>query len=83
MTLRCTLSGFHAVGVTRDDEAFALLDTGQFSAVLVGSGVELAPADQAARGPTRNADPRSPPGADATVQQHVRDVIVPKPRRLG
>jgi DNA-binding response OmpR family regulator len=33
-------SGFRAVGVTRDEEAFALLDSGRFAAVLVGSGVE-------------------------------------------
>jgi len=35
-------NGFRATGVTRDDEAFALLDTGQFTAVVVGSGVEFA-----------------------------------------
>ena len=35
-------NGFRATGVTRDDEALALLDTGQFTAVVVGSGVEFA-----------------------------------------
>jgi hypothetical protein len=35
-------NGFRVIGVTRDEGAFALLDTGQFAAVLVGSGVEFA-----------------------------------------
>jgi hypothetical protein len=33
-------SGFRAVGVTQDAEALALIDSGRFVAVLIGSGVE-------------------------------------------
>lgn len=73
-------NGFRAVGVTADEEALALLDTGQFSAVLVGSGVEYAsrpPVRQhaAAHGTTVLEAQRVP---GQTVQDHVRHVIVPQ-----
>jgi hypothetical protein len=78
-------NGFHATGVTRDDEAFALLDTGQFTAVVVGSGVELA-----SRPPVkRHAAPHGTAVLEArrvpmqSVEEHLRDVIVPMLRRLG
>jgi hypothetical protein len=77
-------NGFRAVGVTQDDEALALLDTGQFAAVLVGSGVE-----SASRPPVKlHAAPHGTVVLEAqrvsmqTVQEHVRDVIVPQLRRL-
>jgi hypothetical protein len=73
-------SGFHAVGVTRDEDALALLDTGRFVAVLVGSGVELEsrpPIKQhAARHGTVVLEARRVFGQ--TVQDHVRRVIVPR-----
>jgi hypothetical protein len=78
-------NGFHAVGVTRDEEAFALLDTGQFAAVLVGSGVEAE-----SRPPVKkHAAPHGTVVLEAvrtpmqTVQEHVRDVIVPQLRQLS
>jgi hypothetical protein len=78
-------NGFRATGVTRDDEAFALLDTGQFTAVVVGSGVEFA-----SRPPVkRYAAPHGTAVLEArrvptqTVEEHLRDVIVPMLRRLG
>jgi hypothetical protein len=40
--------GYHAVGVTRDEEAITCLGTGEFTALLIGSGVE-----RASRGPLR------------------------------
>ncbi len=71
--------------MTRDEEAFALLDTGEFAAVLVGSGVEAA-----SRPPVKqHAAPHGAVVLEArrvpmqTVQEHVRDVIVPQLRRLG
>ena len=78
-------NGFRAVGVTGDDEALALLDTGQFAAVLVGSGVELAsrqPVRQhaAAHGTVVLEAQRMPM---QTIQDHVRSVIVPRLRQLG
>ncbi|EIV93559.1 hypothetical protein [Frankia sp. QA3] len=79
-----TENGFQAIGVTRDEEAFALLDTGQFAAVLVGSGVEFA-----SRPPVkRHAAPHGTVVLEArrvpmqTVQEHVRDEIVPQLRQL-
>jgi hypothetical protein len=76
--------GFQTVGVTRDEEAFALLDSGQFAAVLVGSGVEFA-----SRPPVKqHAAPHGTVVLEArrvplqTVQDHVRDVIVPELRRI-
>ncbi|MET8876110.1 hypothetical protein [Nocardia sp. NPDC004604] len=76
--------GFHALGVTRDEEAFAHLDTGAFAAVLVGSGVEYF-----SRGPLKqHAEPHRTAVLEArrmpnqTVQQHVQDVIVPQLRLL-
>jgi hypothetical protein len=78
-------NGFRAVGVTRDDEAFTLLDTGQFAAVLVGSGVEFAsrpPVKQhAAAHGTVVLEARRVPMQ--TIQDHVRNVIVPRLRQLG
>jgi hypothetical protein len=66
-------------------QAFALLDTGQFAAVLVGSGVEFAsrpPVKQhAAPHGTMVLEARRVPMQ--TFQEHVRDVIVPKLRGLG
>jgi len=80
-----TESGFRAVGVTRDEEALELLDTGQFAAVLVGSGVEAA-----SRPPVReHAAPHGTAVLEArrvpmqTVQEHVRNVIVPQLRQLS
>ena len=77
-------NGFRAVGVTRDDDALALLDTGQFAAVLVGSGVE-----HASRPPVRqHAAPHGTLVLEArrvpmqTVQEHVRHVVVPQLRTL-
>jgi hypothetical protein len=73
-------NGFRAVGVTRDEEAFALLDSGDFAAVLVGSGVETTsrpPVRQhAAAHGTVVLEARRVPMQ--TVQEHVRDVIVPQ-----
>ncbi|MEW1779841.1 hypothetical protein ACWDFR_02195 [Streptomyces sp. 900105755] len=73
-------NGFTAVGVTRDAEALSLLDTGRFIAVLVGSGVEWE-----SRPPVRrHAAPHGTVVLEAqrvpmqTVQDHVRDVIVPR-----
>lgn len=78
-------SGFHAVGVTRDEEAIALLDSGQFAAVLVGSGVEAK-----SRPPVKkHAAPHGTVVLEAqrvpmqTVQEHVRDVIVPQLLQLS
>lgn len=78
-------SGFRAVGVTRDEDAFKLLDTGEFLAILVGSGVEYA-----SRGPVReHAAPHGTAVLEAvrvpmqTVHDHVRNVVVPKLRQLG
>ena len=73
-------NGFNVVGVTRDEEALALLDTGRFIAVLVGSGVE-----SESRPPVRqHAAPHGTVVLEArripmqTVQDHVRHVIVPR-----
>jgi hypothetical protein len=73
-------NGFQAIGVTRDEEAFALLDTGRFMAVLVGSGVELE-----SRPPVKqHAAPHGTTVLEArrvfgeTVQDHVRYTIVPR-----
>jgi hypothetical protein len=73
-------NGFPAVGVTRDEEAFALLDTGRFFAVLVGSGVE-----PESRPPIeRHAAPHGTVVLEArrvfgeTVPDHVRHTIVPR-----
>ncbi|WP_055589529.1 hypothetical protein [Peterkaempfera griseoplana] len=73
-------NGFNAVGVTRDEEALALLDTGRFIAVLVGSGVEWE-----SRPPVhQHAAPHGTAVLQAqripmqTVQDHVRHVIVPR-----
>ena len=77
-------NGFRAVGVTQDDQAFALLDTGEFAAVLVGSGVEYAsrePVKQHAA-PHGTAVLEAQPLPMQTVQDHVRDVIVPRLRGL-
>jgi hypothetical protein len=78
-------SGFKAVGVIRDEEAFALLDSGEYRAVLVGSGVELAsrpPVRQhAAVHGTAVLEARRVP--TQTVDEHVRDVIVPRLRELA
>ena len=72
-------NGFHAVGVTQDAEALALIDSGHFVAVLLGSGVE-----PASRPPVReHAAARGTAVLEArrvltqTVQDHVREVIVP------
>lgn len=77
-------SGFSVVGVTRDEEAFALLDTGRFKAMLVGSGVEYE-----SRGPVKqHAAPHGTVVLEArrvpmqTVEEHVREVIVPQLREL-
>lgn len=77
-------SGFKAVGVTRDEEAFALLDTGEFKAVLVGSGVEFA-----SRPPVKqHAAPHGTEVLEAqrvpmqTVEEHVSEVIVPRLREI-
>ncbi|MBG0831917.1 hypothetical protein HS041_29850 [Planomonospora sp. ID67723] len=73
-------SGFRTVGVTRDEEAFALLDRGEFVAVLVGSGVELESRPHV----KRHAAPHGTVVLQAqrvfgqTVQEHVREVIVPQ-----
>jgi hypothetical protein len=73
-------NGFRAVGVTRDEEAFALLDRGEFVAVLVGSGVEyesrLPVKQHAAPHGTAVLEARRVFGQ--TVQDHVRHVIVPQ-----
>jgi hypothetical protein len=72
-------NGFRVVGVTRDEEAFALLDTGGFVAVLVGSGVEVEsrPAVRRHAAPhTAVLEARRVVGQ--TVQDHVRHVIVPQ-----
>jgi hypothetical protein len=73
-------NGFRAVGVTEDEEAFALLDTGDFAAVLVGSGVEYASRppvhEHAAPHGTAVFEARRVSGQ--TVQEHVRHVIVPQ-----
>jgi hypothetical protein len=73
-------AGYGAVGVTRDEQALALLDTGRFIAILVGSGVEFE-----SRPPVRqHAAPHGTVVLEArrvpmqTVQEHVRDVIVPQ-----
>jgi hypothetical protein len=73
-------NGFRAVGVTRDEEAFALLDAGQFAAVLVAAAVE-----HTSRGPVRKhaavhgtAVLEAERLAMQTVQEHVRDVIIPQ-----
>jgi hypothetical protein len=73
-------NGFHAVGVTRDDEALAQLDTGRFAAVLVGRGVE-----RASRPPIRQHAAshgtlviEAQPGPRQSIQDYVRDVIVPQ-----
>jgi chitinase len=73
-------NGFDVIGVTRDEEAIALLDTGRFVAVLVGSGVEPAsrPAVKrhaAARGTVVLEAVRVP---TQTVEEHVREAIVPR-----
>ncbi|MEU1252051.1 hypothetical protein [Streptomyces chartreusis] len=72
--------GFNAVGVTRDEEALSLLDTGRFIAVLVGSGVEWESRppvrEHAAAHDTVVLEARRIPMQ--TVQDHVRDVIVPR-----
>ncbi|WP_432195583.1 hypothetical protein [Streptomyces sp. bgisy027] len=76
--------GFKAVGVTRDEEALSLLDTGRFIAVLVGSGVEWESRppvrEHAAAHDTVVLEARRIPMQ--TVQDHVRDVIVPRLRQI-
>ncbi|MFI5688213.1 hypothetical protein [Streptomyces sp. NPDC051636] len=78
-------NGFNAVGVTRDEEALALLDTGRFIAVLVGSGVEWE-----SRPPVhQHAAPHGTVVLEArripmqTVQDHVRHVIVPRLQQIA
>lgn len=78
-------NGFRAVGVTRDEDAFKLLDSGEFIAILVGSGVEYA-----SRAPVRqHAAPHGTTVLEAvrvpnqTVHDHVRHVVVPQLLRLG
>lgn len=78
-------NGFDVLGVTRDEEALKLLDSGRFAAILVGSGVEFAsrpPVRQhaAAQGTVVLEAQRVP---SQTVQEHVRDVIVPQLVQLG
>ncbi|MFG1668832.1 hypothetical protein [Streptomyces sp. Y7] len=77
--------GFNAVGVTRDEEALSLLDTGRFIAVLVGSGVEWESRppvrEHAAAHDTVVLEARRIPMQ--TVQDHVRDVIVPRLRQIA
>ncbi|MET9358398.1 hypothetical protein ABZY14_36590 [Streptomyces sp. NPDC006617] len=72
--------GFNAVGVTRDEEALSLLDSGRFIAVLVGSGVEWDSRppvrEHAAAHGTVVLEARRIPMR--TVQDHVRDVLVPR-----
>lgn len=72
--------GFRAVGVTADEEAFALLDTGDFAAVLVGSGVELEsrPPVHAHAAPHGTAVFEARRVFGQTVHDHVRHVIVPQ-----
>ncbi|WP_020115970.1 hypothetical protein [Streptomyces canus] len=77
--------GFSVVGVTRDEEALSLLDTGRFIAVLVGSGVEWE-----SRPPVReHAAPHGTVVLEArrvpmqTVQEHVQHVIVPKLQQIA
>lgn len=77
-------NGFRAVGVTQDEEAFALLDTGQFAAVLVGSGVEFE-----SRPPVKqHAAPHGTVVLEAvrvptqTVEDHLRESIVPQLLKL-
>ncbi len=78
-------NGYSVVGVTKDEEAFELLDSGRFGAVLVGSGVEYS-----SRPPVREHAAahgtvvlEAQRVASQTVQDHVRHVIVPKLRELG
>ncbi|WUH94339.1 hypothetical protein OG900_32200 [Streptomyces sp. NBC_00433] len=78
-------SGFEAVGVTHDEEALALLDTGRFIAVLVGSGVEW----ESRPSVREHAAPHGTVVLEAqripmqTVQDHVRDVIVPRLQQIA
>lgn len=78
-------NGFAAVGVTRDEEALALLDSGRFAAVVVGGGVEQASREPIRRhaAPHRTAvlEARRTPGQSAP--EHTRDVIVPQLRDLA
>jgi len=77
-------NGYDAVGVVQDEEAWALLDTGRFNVVVVGTGVEFA-----SREPVRrHAAPHGTVVLEArraplqTVEDHVRTVIVPQLHEL-
>jgi hypothetical protein len=78
-------NGFEAVGVTRDQEAFAQLDTGEFGAVVVGGGVGLLTRPLI----KRHAAPHGTEVVEAkrvrmqSVEEHVAEVIVPRLRELS
>jgi hypothetical protein len=77
-------NGFRAVGVTADEEALALLDTGDFIAVLIGNGVEPGsrPLLRAHASPHGTAVFEARRVLGQTVHEHVRQVVVPHLLRL-
>ena len=78
-------NGFEAVGVTRDQDAFAQLDTGEFQAVVVGGGVgpQTRPLikEHAAPHGTKVLEARR--SLMQSVEGHVAKVIVPQLRELS